>query len=194
MFGARTNGIYQQQDAQEFLSYLLNALSAVFPTHHKSLDSNLVKDLFQITYRCSYECPESGETLETEETSDTLYCNIRGGPQRRRKGEFHVPGGRFIPRFPQGIQLGLESSVEKHSETLGRSASWKKHMKISRLPKYLCVEVGVSLSERFSSCGSTGRRYRIRKTAEWHAKSCERWSFRSVSTCENTARGSYSGR
>lgn len=88
MFGSRTNGVYQQQDAQEFLSYLLNALSAVFPTQHKSASSNLVKDLFQIAYRCSYKCPESGETLTTEETGDILYCNIRGGASDEEKVNF----------------------------------------------------------------------------------------------------------
>ena len=63
------------------------------------MDSNLVKDLFQITYRCSYECPESGETLETEETSDTLYCNIRGGPNDEEKVNFMFQVGVSFPVF-----------------------------------------------------------------------------------------------
>ena len=118
MFGARTNGIYQQQDAQEFLSYLLNALSAVFPTHHKSMDSNLVKDLFQITYRCSYECPESGETLETEETGDTLYCNIRGGPNDEEKVNFM-------------FQVGVSSSVFRRESSWVSRARWRSTPKRS---------------------------------------------------------------
>lgn len=43
----------------------------------------------------------------------------------------------------QGIKLGLESDVEKHSDVLGRSAQWRKTMRISSVPKYLCVQVGV---------------------------------------------------
>lgn len=32
--------------------------------------------------------------------------------------------------------------MEKHSEALGRSAQWTKTMRVSSVPKYLCVEVG----------------------------------------------------
>ena len=33
--------------------------------------------------------------------------------------------------------------MEKHSDVLGRTATWKKTMQISSLPKYLCVQVGL---------------------------------------------------
>ena len=118
MFGSRTNGIYQQQDAQEFLSHLLNALSAVFPTHHKSMDSNLVKDLFQISYRCSYECPETGETLTTEETGDLLYCNIRGGPNDEEKVNFMFQVGvssRMRPRGSSWVWRAAWRNIPKRS-------------------------------------------------------------------------------
>ena len=32
--------------------------------------------------------------------------------------------------------------MEKHSEVLGRSAQWTKTIRVSSVPKYLCVEVG----------------------------------------------------
>ena len=47
-----------------------------------------------------------------------------------------------IQKLAQGIKLGLEGEVEKHSEVLGRSAQWTKTMRVSSVPKYLCVEVG----------------------------------------------------
>ena len=57
--------------------------------------------------------------------------------ERGEQGELHVPG-----REAQGIKLGLEGEVEKHSEVLGRSVQWTKTMRVSSVPKYLCVEVG----------------------------------------------------
>ena len=62
MFGHRERGIYQQQvcvttytniqDAEEFYSFLLNAMAATLPTSHRGRASDLVKDLFQIKFQC----------------------------------------------------------------------------------------------------------------------------------------------
>lgn len=79
----------------------------------------------------------------------------------------------------KGIQLGLESTVEKHSETLDRNVPWRKHMAISHLPKYLCVEVSDSCGMGASSCDSTGSRCRTRRKAAWRVRSCAQWSSRS---------------
>ena len=57
VFGHRERGLYQQQDAEEFCAYLLNAISAVLPTHSRSRTSNLVDDLFQIGFRCTWDPP-----------------------------------------------------------------------------------------------------------------------------------------
>lgn len=40
----------------------------------------------------------------------------------------------------EGIKIGLEGAIEKHSDVLGRNAQWKKTLRINRLPKYLCVQ------------------------------------------------------
>ena len=77
-----------EQDAEEFYSYLLNALASTLPTQHGHVQSNLVKDLFEIRYRCTYSCPESGESYTTEETANKLYCNIRGGAGEMEKVNF----------------------------------------------------------------------------------------------------------
>jgi hypothetical protein len=36
---------------------------------------------------------------------------------------------------------GLAGSLEKQSAILGRNAVWARHSKISRLPKYLCIQL-----------------------------------------------------
>ena len=87
MFGHRERGIYQQQvlvsfchdqqDAEEFYAYLLNAMASTLHTSHHGEQSDLVRDLFQIRFQCTcvlwravtrrYSCAESGESYTTEE-------------------------------------------------------------------------------------------------------------------------------
>ncbi|CAH0475718.1 unnamed protein product [Peronospora belbahrii] len=40
----------------------------------------------------------------------------------------------------ESIKIGLEGTIEKYSDVLERNAIWKKILRISRLPKYLCVQ------------------------------------------------------
>lgn len=65
--------------------------------------------------------------------------------ERGSEGELSVAGrlerAREGGAEPQGLKLGLEGEVEKHSDVLGRTALWKKTMQISSLPKVLCVMV-----------------------------------------------------
>ena len=153
-FGERERGLYQQQvamkerderqDAEEFYSYLLNALSIVLPTKHNGNQSNLMKDLFEIGYHCTYHCDESGETYTTDETANKLYCTIRGGANDDEKVNFMYQVVTKWMDERQGVKLGLVGEVEKHSDLLGRTAKWEKRMEISSLPKYLCVEVRIS--------------------------------------------------
>lgn len=160
VFGHRERGLYQQQDAEEFCTYLLNAISATLPTHTSTRTSNLVDDLFQIGFRCTwdpticsmcrYSCPESGESYVTDEHAEKLFCNIRGGANEDVKVNFLSQVGSSERgregAEPQGLKLGLEGEVEKHSDVLGRTALWKKTMQISSLPKVLCVMVPRSRS------------------------------------------------
>ena len=155
MFGHRERGIYQQQvfislhhdqqDAEEFYAYLLNAMASTLHTSHHGEPSDLVRDLFQIRFQCTcvlWRAVTRSECYTTEEDALKLYCNIRGGDDENRVNFMYqvesVMGGDA-----QGIKLGLESDVEKHSDVLGRSAQWRKTMRISSVPKYLCVQVGV---------------------------------------------------
>ena len=128
----------------------MNAMTSTLHTSHHGEPSDLVRDLFQIRFQCTcrlwrvvmsrYSCPESGECYTTEEDALKLYCNIRGGADENRVN-FMYQVDSVMCGHPQGIKLGLESDVEKHSDVLGRSAQWRKTMRISSVPKYLCVQV-----------------------------------------------------
>lgn len=39
------------------------------------------------------------------------------------------------------MKVGLSDKVEKHSEKLGRDAVFTLKSKITRLPRYLCIQV-----------------------------------------------------
>ena len=41
----------------------------------------------------------------------------------------------------EGIMLGLKGQLEKNSTVLGRSAVWNVQRRISRLPKFMCVQM-----------------------------------------------------
>lgn len=41
----------------------------------------------------------------------------------------------------EGIALGMGGEVEKQSAILGRNAVWKTTKRVSRLPKFLSVQV-----------------------------------------------------
>ena len=48
-----------------------------------------------------------------------------------------------IRMISQGIHLGLESEIEKYSDTLQKNVKWKKEMRIKSLPKFICVQVSL---------------------------------------------------
>lgn len=81
-----------------------------------------------LTYVCYYslECAESD--METavvkKEKALKLVCNITIETNH----------------LAEGIKIGLEGVIEKHSDVLNRNAQWKKTLRINRLPKYLCVQ------------------------------------------------------
>ncbi|RHY23650.1 hypothetical protein DYB25_006318 [Aphanomyces astaci] len=141
-------GGYMQQDSDEFLSSLFGTLARQLKqptTTIKSLDTtdNMVDALFGLemeeTYhrvRCilqstyidvsSLQCAETDNepVISKKEKALKLVCNIT-------KDTNHIS---------EGITIGLEGTIEKNSDVLGRNATWKKSQKINRLPKYLCVQ------------------------------------------------------
>lgn len=124
----------QQQDAEE----LYNALTQSFKSalsQPSLLPGSDYGSLLGIETEDTYKCEESSDeqpTLSVDKV-DKLVCNIQGSQQA---GAASAP----IDHVQEGISLGLEGSVEKNSEKLGRNALWKKSSRISKLPRYLCVQ------------------------------------------------------
>ena len=64
------------------------------------------------------------------EIVNRLVCNIQGGPGTVTS----------INHLSEGLKLGLEGTVEKNSSVLDRNALWTKQQRISKLPRYLCIQ------------------------------------------------------
>ena len=77
-------------------------------------------------------CQESdAEPAVTKtEHANKLICNIQGGPGT----------SAVVNHLHEGLKLALEGAVEKHSAVLGRNALWKRVARVSKLPKYICVQ------------------------------------------------------
>ncbi|CAH0485531.1 unnamed protein product [Peronospora farinosa] len=125
------SGGYMQQDSEEFLSTLFSTLQQTLtqPTSGlKSLGptSNVVDALFGLEMNEKIECTESEmeEVVVKKEKALKLVCNITIETNH----------------LSEGIKIGLEGTIEKYSDVLGRNAVWKKTLRINRLPKYLCVQ------------------------------------------------------
>ncbi|OQS00105.1 ubiquitin carboxyl-terminal hydrolase [Thraustotheca clavata] len=124
-------GGYMQQDSDEFVSALFNTLARQLKAPTTSIQNispadNMIDALFGLEMEERLECTETdAEPITTKkEKALKLVCNIT-------KDTNHIS---------EGITVGLEGTIEKNSEILGRNAVWKKSMKINRLPKYICVQ------------------------------------------------------
>lgn len=125
------SGGYMQQDAEEFYNVLAmsisSALEATGVDGARARDSLLNMQADE-TISCT-ECPE--EPVTSRRVSiNRLVCNIQGG-----HGSSTV-----INHLHEGLRLGLNSSVEKHSAILGRNAEWGIRQQLAKLPRFLCVQ------------------------------------------------------
>ncbi|KAJ0411477.1 hypothetical protein ATCC90586_008526 [Pythium insidiosum] len=124
-------GGFMQQDSEEFLATLWSTLGRTMVGPVPGIQSlgpanNAVDALFGLEMSEKLECAESdmeAPVIKTEKALK-LVCNITIETN-------HVT---------EGIKIGLEGAIEKHSDVLGRNAQWKKTLRINRLPKYLCVQ------------------------------------------------------
>ena len=116
----------KQQDAEECLSNILETISP-----HLTVEGRrLVEDLFTFEYKSTLTCQENPDEPPTLalEFSKKLMCVIdnQGNP---------------VNILTEGIQAGLEGSLEKFSETLGRNSLYLKSQKINKLPNYAVVQL-----------------------------------------------------
>ncbi|EEY57712.1 ubiquitin carboxyl-terminal hydrolase, putative [Phytophthora infestans T30-4] len=128
---APRSGGYMQQDSEEFLSTLFSTLQQTLTQPAGGLKTlgpvnNVVDALFGLEMDEKLECTETDmePAVVKKEKALKLVCNITIETNH----------------LSEGIKIGLEGTIEKHSEVKGGNAVWKKTMRINRLPKYLCVQ------------------------------------------------------
>ena len=121
-----SNGGFMQQDAEEFYNTLVQSVANGLSSVNKDIKSYIGIELEE-----ELTCAEAAEEPSTKRTENVykLTCNIQGGQGSSVSIDF----------VQEGIKLGLEGSVEKHSAILDRNAVWNKTQKISKLPRYLCI-------------------------------------------------------
>ena len=96
--------------------------------------TNLPEACFGLRMEETLTCPEAGDSeppVVKHDNAFKMICNIQGGHGQKVQ----------ISHLGAGLELGLNSEVEKHSEVLGRNAVWNKVSRVDRLPKYLCVQM-----------------------------------------------------
>jgi hypothetical protein len=106
------------------------------------------------------ECEGEPPVIQ-KEIARKVVCNIEGGAGSTVQINHLTAGielvGKVLPSavgpqflcvlcyagvaFVWCVFKGLVGSLEKQSAILGRNAVWSRHSKISRLPKYLCVQL-----------------------------------------------------
>ena len=150
-FAERTpQGGMRQQDAEECLGTILGAMAEELTVPTPALPSllrlpdggpsNVVDTLFGIAMeeelKC-IDCPGEAPLIKLS-GARKLVCNIDGGVAGAASGRAPVN----VSHLGEGLALGMsEEGIVKRSESLGRDALWSRHSRISRLPKYLCVQM-----------------------------------------------------
>ena len=132
-------GGYMQQDAEEFYNTLTQMLNTSLPS--TSTASASAQDLLQFEFDETIECVETAdEPVVQKQSSDKVFklvCNIQGNVGN---SESSNSAPKIANTMLDGIVLNMEGNIEKNSEILQRNALWKKHQKISKLPRFICVQ------------------------------------------------------
>lgn len=121
------HGMYMQQDAEECWGEILTRLagSLLIEKGHPER-GNFIDKMFSIRMKSEdrYGEGDDEEVVEREESVRALKCHI----------------SRNVNHLAQGIREGLEETIEKHSERLGRTAEWKRTARMDQIPPYLIVQ------------------------------------------------------
>jgi len=122
------NGVWEQQDADEAYTEILSLLqqdnSFVMDDDEKR---SVIGELFEGEFTTKTKCMETDDEPELNviEKFMKLQCFIDINTR-------HIN---------DGIKKGFEENVEKNSDKLGRNAIWKKTKAMSKLPKYIPVQL-----------------------------------------------------
>lgn len=128
-FGQRSpqTGGFMQHDAEEFYTALTSTVKEGLSSGGQNFDPILGIEL----EACSV-CQESeGEAIKTSYSrTNKLECIIVGGSGAKDS----------VDHLQDGLKISLNESIDKYSEILGRNAIWTKRSRISKLPRYLCIQ------------------------------------------------------
>lgn len=126
-YAEQGRGGYMQQDADEVMTNIVNCLKDGVPglgEKDRSFVEQYMTGQTTITQKCD-EAPEEPPTIR-HDSFVKLGVNISGG---------------VVTYMTAEIQQSQTEKIEKRSPTLERSATYTQITKISRLPKYLTVQV-----------------------------------------------------
>jgi len=164
------NGAPMQQDAEEFFSSFLtvasNELSDLNAAFGKTMTgdelkgaNNVIDAVFGIKIEETLTCDELSVDVAAVDMDVDMLGNGTGAaaaaiePAKKsydlqRKLVCNIQGGQGvgsqvnISHIDEGLKLGLEGKITKHSDILGRDSVWTKSLKIARLPPILVVQFG----------------------------------------------------
>ena len=122
----KEGGGFQQQDADECFQGMLSTLE---PTMSTPTGGNIIDQLF------SFDVQYKIKNKETEEEEETTNFE-----RLRRLPCIIDAEGAPVNQLSEGILVGLEGDLEKHSSLLERSCIYSKTGRISSLPSYLIVQ------------------------------------------------------
>ncbi|CAE7268481.1 UBP7, partial [Symbiodinium sp. KB8] len=146
-------GQLMQHDTDEFLTTMLETLSHELtkvpvkdgkpmlpkllprvshdPAQAAGASTNLVDTLFGVEFKVTdTNTADPSEVTTAFESNRKLVCNIDGGA-----GSY-----KAVNHLTEGVSLALNGQREKMSTKLGTTTIWDTKRRISRLPKYLCVQ------------------------------------------------------
>ncbi len=118
---------YRQQDVDEYFQLFISTAGTMLPSDNQS--QNLMQKLFEFQLTINFVNKED-ETELTEprmERLNKLTCIIDNNLDP-------------INNLQEGIKIGLNEEVEKHSVKLDKNCVWMKKYSLKTLPKYLIVQ------------------------------------------------------
>ncbi len=144
------SGAYLQQDADEFYNTIFGLLADRLSNQNQG--AKIWLDSFLSAYTSSGSSSSSIshinntiDALFTIEFESTMKCVVE--PNEPVVKTFEVmrrlqcPITEKVDFLDAGLMLGLEGEVEKASQILGRTVLWHQTRRISRLPKYITIQM-----------------------------------------------------
>lgn len=125
----RTN-VPSQQDADEFFNSLISEMANHLTKKVADVEfgsaNNAIDALFGIETTVEMTCLESKEEKPVYKTESMrrLQCKISD----------------TVGTLEEGLKLGFEGELEKHSELLNKNTMWKTVQRIHSLPLYLAIQ------------------------------------------------------